>query len=373
MNAPAYINNAHKALARNPGGLTLEELSGKLRVKAIKVSPQIRALHDAGLIETVEEAGQPVYKLKAAPAAESAENGRADIPPPQYDPASVAFPPSVVTRDPHTGTPRNPLDIESDPAGLLIVKDGEPMKAYQAEERILTPEAEAEREDFEAEYGLEGNCSCHLSAPCASCMHPGNPLQQDEDESCWMAAGDSEGGETDAPAVDAQREEFTLLGLIADIRAAAGDPSGRLMQDELVQHIAGVVKERDDLRERLDAQIKQWQADTGRLAADLRAAMESRSQAINEADRLRAELATERQAREALQEQSDAVDVKDAAVGYLVRVPKRAPILRRKPESARSAALSAVRSGAARAEVLAVVPVGTARRGAEWQPTEAGD
>ena len=179
--------------------------------------------------------------------------------------------------------------------------------------------------------------------------------------------GDSEGGETDAPAVDAQREEFTLLGLLADIRAAAGDPSGRLMQDELVQHIAGVVKERDDLRERLDAQIQQWQTDTGRLAADLRAAIESRSQAINDADRLRAELATERQAREALQEQSDAIDVKDAAVGYLVRVPKRAPILRRKPESARSAALSAVRSGAARAEVLAVVPVGTARRGAEWR------
>ena len=220
------------------------------------------------------------------------------------------------------------------------------------------------------------------------------------------AVGDSEGGETDAPAaindtpkfghglscgachdgcageqckverdsppVDSQREEFTLLGLIADIRAAAGDPGGRLMQDELVQHIAGVVKERDDLRERLDAQIQQWQTDTGRLAADLRAAMESRSQAINEAARLRAELATERQAREALQEQSDAIDVKDAAVGYLVRVPKRAPILRRKPESARSAALSAVRSGAARAEVLAVVPVGTARRGAEWQSTEAG-
>ena len=313
MNASTYINNAHKALSRNPGGLTLEELSGKLRAKALKVGQQIRELHDAGLIETTEDAGQPVYKLKAAPAAKS---GRADIPPPQYDPASVAFPSCVVTHNPHTGTPRNPLDIESDPAGLLIVKDGEPLKAFMA--------------------------------------------------------GDSEGGETDAPAVDAQREEFTLLGLIADIRAAAGDPDGRLMQDELVQHIAGVVKERDDLRERLDAQIKQWQADTGRLAADLRAAMESRSQAINEADRLRAELATERQAREALQEQSDAVDVKDAAWGYLVRVPKRAPILRRKPESARDAALSAVRAGAARAEVLAVVPVGTARRGAEWQSTEAG-
>ena len=83
MNAPTYTNNAHKALARNPGGLTLEELSGKLRAKALKVSQQIRELHDAGLIETTEEAGQPVYKLKAAPVAESAENGRADIPPPQ--------------------------------------------------------------------------------------------------------------------------------------------------------------------------------------------------------------------------------------------------------------------------------------------------
>ena len=110
-----------------------------------------------------------------------------------------------------------------------------------------------------------------------------------------------------------------------------------------------------------------------RVIAELQALRTSHTNAINEADRLRAELATERQAREALQEQSDAVDVKDAAVGYLVRVPKRAPILRRKPESARDAALSAVRAGAKRADVLAVVPVGTARRGAEWQSTEAGD
>lgn len=181
----------------------------------------------------------------------------------------------------------------------------------------------------------------------------------------------------DSPPVDSQREEFTLLGLIADIRAAAGDPDGRLMQDELVQHIAGVIKERDDLRERdlLKAEnlaLKTSEGATPGFVAELQALRTSRANAINEANRLRAELATERQAREALQEQSGAVDVKDAAVGYLVRVPKRAPILRRKPESARSAALSAVRAGAARAEVLAVVPVGTARRVAEWQSTEAG-
>ena len=130
-----------------------------------------------------------------------------------------------------------------------------------------------------------------------------------------------------------------------------------------------------DLRNRLDALTQQWEADTGRITADLRAALESRSQVINEADRLRAELATERQAREALQEQ-DGVDVKDAAVGYLVRVTKRKPRYVTQPERARDAALAAVRAGAGRAEVLAVVPVGVARRGAEWRgsaPQTKGD
>lgn len=169
---------------------------------------------------------------------------------------------------------------------------------------------------------------------------------------CVAASGDSEGGETDA-----QREEFTLLGLIADIRAAAGDPDGRLMQDELVQHIAGVVKERDDLRERLDAQIQQWQTDTGRLAADLRAAMESRSQAINEADRLRAELATERQAREALQEQSGVIQ----AAGYLVRAGETDRTFRLLT-SARREAERLARRQIGRVDVLALVPAGSAKR-----------
>lgn len=130
-----------------------------------------------------------------------------------------------------------------------------------------------------------------------------------------------------------------------------------------------------DLRNRLDALTQQWEADTGRITADLRAALESRSQVINEADRLRAELATERQAREALQEQ-DGVDVKDAAVGYLVSVTKRKPRYVTRPERALDAALAAVRAGAGRAEVLAVVPVGVARRGAEWRgsnPMGKGD
>ena len=365
----------------------------------------------------------------------------------------------------------------------LVQTEGKSQTAAFAE-RILTPEAEAEREDFEARYGMLGNCSCHISPPCGSCTHPGNPRNQEEDETAWVAAGDSEGGDTDAPAADADgwipwiatadsvcpvpnkaRVRVRLRGGGEDVGRAdifrwntincipivaykisqpvaadfatspelqylapedyempPADPvllaSANKMLCERMEAIAeqlraGTIPELEnvtgaedlaphvktlcdamgaaesvvtarghtingyrlevaDLRERLDAQIKQWQADTGRLAADLRAATEARSQAINEADRLRADLAAERRAREALQEKGSATDVTAAAVGYLVRVPKRAPIIRRKPEAARLAALGAVRAGASRAEVLAVVPVGTARRGAEWQSTEAG-
>jgi hypothetical protein len=37
-----------------------------------------------------------------------------------------------------------------------------------------------------------------------------------------------------------EQENTSLLNLLADIRLAAGDPTGKLMQDELVAHIAGL-------------------------------------------------------------------------------------------------------------------------------------
>jgi len=49
----------------------------------------------------------------------------------------------------------------------------------------LTDEAETERQDFRTEYG-DGNCSCHISPPCGSCAHPGNPRNLDEDDSAWV-------------------------------------------------------------------------------------------------------------------------------------------------------------------------------------------
>lgn len=180
--------------------------------------------------------------------------------------------------------------------------------------------------------------------------------------------------------------EFILLGVIADIRAAIGD-TGQIMLGDLAAQIGEVAQERARLKAEnlalktlneampgFGAEHQEQRIDS--LTKDVINTRTALTNALNEANRLRAELAAERQAREALQEQSDAVDVKDAAVGYLIRVTKRKPRYVTQPERARDAALAAVRAGAGRAEVLAVVPVGVARRGAEWRgsnPMGKGD
>mgnify|MGYP000237460215 FL=1 len=195
------------------------------------------------------------------------------------------------------------------------------------------------------------------------------------------------------------RSEFSLLGVIADIRAAIGD-TGQIMLGDLAAHIQrdiGELIESLEVEKRVSGSaisavahicehlgcddhnghvpvlraIDALRAQITSLTTDVTNTRRALSDALNEANRLRAELATERQAREALQEQ-DGVDVKDAAVGYLIRVTKRKPRYVTQPERARDAALAAVRAGAGRAEVLAVVPVGVARRGAEWQASEIG-
>lgn len=55
------------------------------------------------------------------------------------------------------------------------------------------------------------------------------------------------------------------------------------------------------------------------------------------------------------------------AAGYLVRATKRKPRTLQAEDKAREAAMSSIRAGAQRAEVFALVPIGHARRGAEWR------
>ena len=59
-------------------------------------------------------------------------------------------------------------------------------------ERILTPAAQADRDDFNWIYA-DGCCSCFINAPCGYCTHPGNPANQ-EDESCWIDDEESKEG-----------------------------------------------------------------------------------------------------------------------------------------------------------------------------------
>ena len=117
-----------------------------------------------------------------------------------------------------------------------------------------------------------------------------------------------------------------------------------------------VLRAIDDLR----AQIASLTADVMRTRGSL-------NSAINEADRLRAELAVERQACKTLQERSSTAPVR-AATSFIVRAAKRKPRTFSSIEKAREAAMAAIRAGAQRAEVCPMLPpIGVARKGAEWR------
>lgn len=168
------------------------------------------------------------------------------------------------------------------------------------------------------------------------------------------------------------------LGLLADIRAAVGDPDGKLMQDELVEHIRAIY----DLGEAHKRACIAWESammaavgedgvnDVVGKIADMqhRSSMQDAElfkQAIVVVN-LRSSIETMQ--REAMRGAS-LVSGQDryTAAGYMVRASKRKPRTLLDKDKARDAALSSIRAGAQRAEVFALVPVGQARRGAEWR------
>ena len=152
-----------------------------------------------------------------------------------------------------------------------------------------------------------------------------------------------------------------LLGVIADIRKAIGDTKGKIQLGDLSEHISHIC----ELGEAHKQAVMTWECSM--MDAIGEDGVGSVTKAI---ENLKSELVTERQARQALQEQIDAdpgVDIKDAAVGYVMLASKRKPRRIRNPESARESALGAIRAGAQRAEVFALVPVGKAVRGAQWR------
>ena len=218
-------------------------------------------------------------------------------------------------------------------------------------------------------------------------------------------------------------DEFSLLNVIADIRAAIGDPEGKIMLGDLAAHIQrdiGELIESLEVEKRvsgsaisavahicehlgcddhnghvpvlraidaLRAQITSLNAENialktlndampgfggeyqaqqiTSLTTDVTNTRRALSDALNEADRMRSELAIERQARQALQEQINAAPA-PVARGYVLKTPKRAMRRFGEAAAAQSAAMAAARAGRT-GEVFALVPVGRAVRGAEWR------
>lgn len=101
------------------------------------------------------------------------------------------------------------------------------------------------------------------------------------------------------------------------------------------------------------------------LVSDVTNARRALNDALNEADRMRTELAIERQTREALQEQLNAAPAQ-APKGYVLKTSNQPMRGFRKQSWAQSAAMAAARTGLT-GEVFALVPVGRAVRGAEWK------
>lgn len=195
-------------------------------------------------------------------------------------------------------------------------------------------------------------------------------------------------------AEDAEHDLSGALQVIYDIRKAIGDPTGKIMLCDLAEHIREIYK----LGEAHKLACMSWETSmmqavgedgVSSVVAAIERLKSERDHALEEDLWIRAHIAanpkestfdevvriiaTERQARQALQEQFDndpGVDVKDAASGYVVLASKRKPRRITRPESARDAAISAIRAGAQRAEVFALVPIGRALRGAVWKDAQ---
>lgn len=195
------------------------------------------------------------------------------------------------------------------------------------------------------------------------------PPQYDPNSAAFSASTDAE--------QDQQRAHLHLIGVLADIRAAVGDPEGKLMQDELVEHIRAIYV----LGEAHKRACMEWE--TAMMAAvgedgvnDVVGKIASLQHKVSMQDAelfkqagvivdLRNQLGEARAAHHALQESPTLESIEPA--GYLVRAAKRKPRTLQAEDKAREAALGAIRAGAPRAEVFALVPLGHARRGVEWR------
>lgn len=364
------------ALAAAPGMMTVPQLRTKTGLDEKTVRAELRRLAGLGQIEHIPgrgrydgrygltttsatqrekpqpEVGKNTGSRASVPSSHSAE-GAAVRPEPAPQPAAQPVaavaedePGRRVTHNPHTGAPRDPRDIESDPMGLLII---DPRKLVNAASETAAPRT-----------------------PSAT--------------------------------------EFSLLGVLADNRAAIGDPTGKIMLGELadavrarvdgaqmagdtVLDLQAMLGERQRTVENLTAMIATasellapWvpggidtsDMDLEELAtqvvvatADMTLDQERTADALRNAralaDKLQHLLDSKTHECEALRHAAECAGDVQPITGYLVRPSGLPPVISLKAAAAQAAALSYARRGK-RADVYGLVRIGGARVGAEWRP-----
>lgn len=250
----------------------------------------------------------------------------------------------------------------------------------------LTEAGKARLKDGPGKLGRAGTPGVGQPATAAAPAKPAPkpagkipPPDYDPDTVAFDAAARAEAEKRRADG--AEQDVASLLRIVADIRAAIGD-SGQIMLDELAAAVGGErvkigdsVKDGVALYEHAIGEIHRHCADAGipvgtvhdrvaQLAAELADIRRDHDQALRDLDDAR-QRAADLQAR--LDGMVSPTLESQAPAGYIMTAAKRKPARMRCPERARAAAESAIRAGAQRAEVFALVPIGMAVRGAEWR------
>lgn len=171
----------------------------------------------------------------------------------------------------------------------------------------------------------------------------------------------------------AEDENFSLMGVVADIRAAIGDSHGKIMLGDLADTVRARIQQGAEAeRKRLETTASLTAAmrmldEVRILLADVIECGDADRDSLNAVEMARAA----RNVLLAAPPTSTPFDTKDAPPvdRYLVRANGLPFVVRRRETSAKRKALQYARSGV-RATVFAMERIGEARPGAEWEAAQ---
>jgi len=335
------INAVHSLLMKSGDALSADGVAKALTIKKTEASKQLRDLNGLGLLESEPRKGGTMFFRLAAVAPVSNINEMGDV--------SLANEGKTaeVCESVKTGG-------ESQASAVIGNSEGGETDAPEAVGSI-------------PKFGHGLSCgACHDGCPGDQCkVERDSPPISDAQraEIGAMNAAVAWPGQDVGAAVRIAELEATVA-LQRETLAVAAEDVSRLSEELAAARAENIaLKTLNDAMPGFGAEHQEQKINS--LTTDVTNTRRALSDALNEADRMRSELAIERQARQALQEQIDAAPIL-SPMGFVLKVPKRPMRSFGKEKTAKSAAMAAARASG-RGEVFALIPVGVARKGAEWR------